>query len=57
MTEVNGASTNMALGSGYQVALSQVHNTATITNTVTCRSTLTLIKRCRAATRHRHPGR
>ncbi|MDR7113589.1 putative repeat protein (TIGR01451 family)/LPXTG-motif cell wall-anchored protein/fimbrial isopeptide formation D2 family protein [Microbacterium trichothecenolyticum] len=44
VTEVNGASMNTALGSGYQVALSQEHNTATITNNVTCRSTLTLVK-------------
>ncbi|MFK4834629.1 hypothetical protein ACI3KY_02750 [Microbacterium sp. ZW T2_14] len=50
VTEVNGASMNTALGSGYQVALSQVHNTATITNTVTCRSTLTLVKSVQGGT-------
>lgn len=44
VTEVNGVSQNVALNGGYQVTLSQVHNTATITNNVTCRSTLTLIK-------------
>ncbi len=33
------------LGTGYDLALSQAANTATITNTVTCESRLTLIKR------------
>ncbi|WP_203582286.1 prealbumin-like fold domain-containing protein [Microbacterium hibisci] len=44
VTEVNGSPMNVALGSGYQVALASEHNTATITNNVTCRSTLTLLK-------------
>ncbi|QIG38594.1 VWA domain-containing protein [Microbacterium sp. 4R-513] len=44
VTSVNGAPTSTPLGAGYNLALSQVHNTATITNTVTCRSTLTLVK-------------
>lgn len=44
VTEVNGAAQNAPLGSGYQVNLSKERNTATITNTVTCTSKLTLKK-------------
>lgn len=45
VTEVNGAAANYPLGDdGYPVTLSQQNNTATITNTVECKSTLTLRK-------------
>ncbi|MGC5172894.1 hypothetical protein ACLQ2Q_19830 [Microbacterium sp. DT81.1] len=44
VTNVNGAATNSPLGAGYQLILSAGQNTATITNTVVCRSTLTLVK-------------
>ncbi|MEU1971682.1 hypothetical protein ABZ477_08490 [Microbacterium sp. NPDC019599] len=44
VTEINGASANIPLAGGYDFDLTQVNNTATITNTVTCSSELTLIK-------------
>ncbi|MFE5407345.1 VWA domain-containing protein [Microbacterium sp. NPDC056569] len=44
ITTLNGSPTDIMLGSGYQMQLTQQHNTATITNTVTCQSRLTLIK-------------
>ncbi len=50
VTEVNGATTNVALGAGYTLALPNAKNTATITNTVTCKSTLTLVKRVEGGT-------
>lgn len=46
VTEINGESVSTPLGSGgVTLTLSETHNTATITNTVTCRSTLSLVKR------------
>ncbi|TDN90595.1 VWA domain-containing protein [Microbacterium sp. BK668] len=44
VTSVNGTPANVPLGAGYQMLLSQINNTATITNTVLCNSELTLIK-------------
>ncbi|KRA25639.1 hypothetical protein ASD65_15345 [Microbacterium sp. Root61] len=45
ITNLNGAATNIPLpGGGYVMTLPNEHNTATITNTVTCDSRLTLIK-------------
>ncbi|MGU3647046.1 VWA domain-containing protein [Microbacterium sp. C23T] len=44
ITTLNGSPADIALGSGYQMQLTQEHNTATITNTVTCQSRLTLVK-------------
>ncbi|WP_137845653.1 LPXTG cell wall anchor domain-containing protein [Microbacterium sp. 2FI] len=44
ITEINGDPANIALGAGYALTLTEQHNTATITNTVTCESRLTLIK-------------
>lgn len=44
ITTLNGSPADIALGGGYQMQLTQEHNTATITNTVTCQSRLTLIK-------------
>lgn len=45
VTEVNGATTNTALDdSGFAMTLSAEHNTARITNTVTCTQNLTLVK-------------
>ncbi|GAA1943964.1 LPXTG cell wall anchor domain-containing protein [Microbacterium deminutum] len=44
VTNINGTATSNPVGAGFPVTLSQEHNTATITNTVDCRSTLTLLK-------------
>ncbi|MEJ1156570.1 VWA domain-containing protein [Microbacterium marmarense] len=44
VTSVNGVATKTALGSGFEMELTKANNTATITNTVECRSTLTLAK-------------
>jgi len=44
VTSVNGTAVDVPLGTGYDLALTQAQNTATITNTVTCESRLTLAK-------------
>jgi LPXTG-motif cell wall-anchored protein len=45
VTQVNGAPTSVPLdAAGYNITLSQAHNTAQITNTVTCEQNLTLVK-------------
>ncbi|TXK15967.1 DUF11 domain-containing protein [Microbacterium wangchenii] len=44
VTSLNGAAVDIPLGTGYDLTLSQAQNTATITNTVTCESRLTLAK-------------
>ncbi|HEX5859998.1 MAG TPA: hypothetical protein VFY91_17955 [Microbacterium sp.] len=44
VTNVNGTAVNNVLGAGFPITLTQAQNTATITNTVDCSSTLTLIK-------------
>lgn len=44
VTEVNGAPATIPLGSGYALSLTTQKNTATVTNVVTCKATLTLKK-------------
>ena len=44
VTSLNGVPATIPLGAGFTMTLSQVSNTATITNTVNCESTLTLVK-------------
>lgn len=44
ITNVNGAATSTALGSGFALTLVAGANSVTITNTVTCSTTLTLVK-------------
>ncbi|KAA9147114.1 VWA domain-containing protein, partial [Microbacterium lushaniae] len=44
VTSLNGAAVDIPLDTGYELTLSQAENTATITNTVTCESRLTLAK-------------
>ncbi|GAA1982345.1 hypothetical protein [Microbacterium pumilum] len=50
VTNVNGGAVNVPLAGGFPATLSQPNNTVTITNTVICRSTLTLIKEVQGGT-------